>query len=336
MNKGMSAVVLALSLVLLCFSPGFGQNEAEKILKAIVKIRSQIPPDARTATVLGTEREGSGIVIDNQGHVLTIGYLILEAETIALTDSRGRQIEADFVGYDHDTGFGVVRARESINVEPMQFGNSADIQVGDPVLVAGFGGSDAVQGVRVVARREFAGYWEYLIDDSFYTIPPYAEFGGAALIGRGGKLVGIGSLYLNVKLPGLGSVASNMFVPIDLLKPILNDLIKTGRSSRPARPWLGINLEESHGRVFVTQTTAGGPAESAGLQPDDLILMVNKKEVKGLSDFYRKVWALGEAGVDVPLSILRGAKIEETVVRSSDRRKYLNIDPTAKGKKGRS
>lgn len=336
MNKGILSVVCTVSLVLFCLTPVYGQNEAEEILKAIVKIRSVVPPDARTAPSLGTEREGNGIVIDTQGHVLTIGYLILEAETIELTDSQGRRIEADFVGYDHDTGFGIVRARQLVGVEPMKFGNSADIEVGDPVLVAGYGGSDAVQGVRVVVRREFAGYWEYLIDDSFYTVPPYANFGGAALIGRGGKLVGIGSLYLNVALPGLGSVGSNVFVPIDLVKPILADLIATGRTRLPPRPWLGIQLEESHGRVFVIRVTAGAPAEAAGLQPDDLILMVNKKEVKGLSDFYRKVWAVGEAGVDVPLSILRGVRIEETVVRSSDRRKYYKLEPTAKEKKGES
>jgi len=336
MNKGMRAVVFTVSLLVICFTPVYGQNTAEEILKAIVKIRSEIPSDARTATSLGTEREGNGIVIDTEGHVLTIGYLIVEAEKIELTDSRGNRIEADFVGYDHDSGFGLVRARQRIEVEPMAFGDSADIQVGDPVLVAGYGGSDAVQGVRVVVRREFAGYWEYLIDDSFYTIPPYADFAGAALIGRGGKLIGIGSLFLNVTIPGLGSVGSNLFVPIDLVKPILDDLIKTGRTRRPPRPWLGIQLEESHGRVFITRVTADGPAEAAGLQPDDLILMVNKSEVRGLSDFYRKVWAMGEAGVEVPLSILRGVRIQESVVRSSDRREYFLRRPTEGGKKGAS
>ncbi len=336
MKKGMLTVAFILLFVPFSFTAVYGQDKAEEILKAIVKIRAVIPPDARTAASLGTEREGNGIVIDTQGHVLTIGYLILEAASIELTDSQGNRIDADFVGYDHDTGFGIVRAGKPIDVEPMKFGNSAEIQVGDPVLVAGYGGSKAVQGVRVAARQEFAGYWEYLIDDAFYTIPPYADFSGAALIGRGGAIIGIGSLYLNVKLPGLGSVASNMFVPIDLVKPILDDLIKTGRTPLPPRPWLGVQLEESHGRVFVLRTTVEGPAEAAGLQPEDLILMVNKQEVKGLSDFYRKVWAVGEAGVDIPLGILRGVRIEETVVRSSDRRKYYRLNPGAEGKKGAS
>ncbi|MGD2272908.1 MAG: S1C family serine protease, partial [Desulfobacterales bacterium] len=198
---------------------------------------------------------------------------------------------------------------------------------GDPILTVGYGGSDSVQGARVVSRREFVGYWEYLLEDALYVAPPHPNYGGAALIGRDGQLLGIGSIYTQIVMSGYGVVPCNMFVPIDHLKPILNDLITTGRSLGAPQPWLGLNAEESHGRVFVLRVTAKGPAEKAGMQPGDLILTVNRKPVQGLADFYRKVWALGKAGVKVPLGVLQGTRIRDINVRSGDRYQFLTPVP---------
>lgn len=307
--------------------PVHAEQAAEEILKSIVKIRAVVPSGARTAKTLGTEREGHGVVIDTKGHVLTIGYLVVEAESIEVTGPEGKKVDASFVGYDYNTGFGLIRTEEILGVMPMKLGESSKVSQGDPVLVAGYGGADSVQLARVIARKEFAGYWEYLLDEAIFTTPPYANFGGAALIDREGQLVGIGSLFTQVYIYGLGSIPSNLFVPIDLLKPILADLVAIGRSREAPRPWLGINAEEAHGHVFITQVTPGGPAEQAGLQTHDLILKVGGKEVGGLSDFYRKIWALGKAGVEVPLSVLRGAEIREITVLSADRYQFLLLRP---------
>jgi S1-C subfamily serine protease len=320
-------ILLMVGALVTCVRPGWADQKAEEILKGIVKIRAIIPKDARTAETLGTEREGHGVLIDSKGHVLTIGYLISEAETIELTGPDDKKIGATFVGYDYSTGFGLVRANGPIGAEPMKIGESAKIREGEPVLVAGYGGPDAVQVARVISRREFAGYWEYALDDAIFTAPAYASFGGAALIDKDGQLVGIGSLFTQVVLQGIGVIPSNMFVPIDLLKPILNDLMTLGRSREPSKPWLGINSEESHGRIFITKVTAGGPAEKAGLQPDDMVLAVNGKSVRGLGDFYRKVWGVGQAGVDVTLSVLRGVQIQDIKVHSGDRYQFLNLKP---------
>ena len=319
------AIAIALSIALAV--PSYADQTAEEILKGIVKVRSVIPKDARTASTLGTEREGHGVLIDSKGHILTIGYLIVEAETIEVTGPDGKAINATFVGYDHSTGFGLVRAEKPLGAEPITLGESAKTKEGDPVLVAGYGGADSVQLARVIARKEFAGYWEYLLEEAIFTAPPYANFGGAALIDRDGQLVGIGSLFTQVVIRGVGSIPANMFVPVDLLKPILADLITLGRSREAPRPWLGVNAEESHGHVFVTQVTSGGPAEGAGLQTDDLILKVGGKGVSGLADFYRKVWGLGKAGVDVPITVLRGADIREIKVHSADRHQFLLLKP---------
>lgn len=322
-----SFMMLMIAIFIAFGMPAYADQDAKEILKAIVKIRSIIPKDAHTASTLGTEREGNGVVIDSKGHVLTIGYLIVEAETIEVTGPEGKPINANFVGYDHNTGFGLLRTEKPLNVRPMKLGKSSNVKEGEPVLVAGHGGEDSAQAAQVISRKEFVGYWEYLLEEALFTVPAYSNFGGAALIDRDGQLLGIGSLFTQIVIPGFGSIPCNMFVPIDLLNPILTDLIATGRSRKEPRPWLGINTEEAHGRVFVTQITPRGPAEGAGLQRGDLILSVRGIAVNGLADFYRKVWALGNAGVDVPLSVLQGTRIRDITVRSADRYQFLIPKP---------
>ncbi|MFC1491748.1 S1C family serine protease [Nitrospinota bacterium] len=316
----------AVFLIFIVFSvSAHATQEVEETLKAIVKIRSTIPNDARTARSLGTKREGNGVVIDSSGHILTIGYLILEAENIEVILPNSKPIRATFVGYDHDTGFGLMRADKPLGVTPFKLGQSSKVKEGDAILVAGHGGAKSVQGVRVVSRREFAGYWEYLLENAIFTSPPHADFAGAAMIGPDGRLLGIGSLFSQVVMPGVGVIPGNMFIPIDLLRPILGDLMATGRSHRPPRPWLGLHAEEVRGRVFVKRVTSGGPASQAGLKSGDIILAVAQKEVGGLADFYRKVWAIGRAGVDVPLSILQGNRMKNVIIRSADRFQFLRF-----------
>jgi S1-C subfamily serine protease len=309
-------------LIALCV-PSYASQEADAALKAIIKIHSIFPENARSASLLGTEREGNGVVIDSNGHILTIGYLVTGAKSIEVFVKEDQPIKATFVGYDYHTGFGIIKANKPLNITPMQLGRSSEVTEGDPVLVVSHGGSDAVQGVRVVSRGEFAGYWEYILEDAIYTAPPHAKFGGAALVGRDGRLLGIGSIYTQLIIPDVGLVPCNMSVPIDRLKPILADLISSGRSPEPPRPWLGVHAEEAYGRVIVLRTTAGSPAEKAGLQPTDVILTVNKHTVNGLADFYRKVWDLGKPGVKVPLSILQGNKVRNLTVHSGDRYQFL-------------
>ncbi len=299
----------------------------EELLKAIVTIQASVPADARTAASLGTERQGNGVVIDSKGHILTIGYLVLEAESITVPVADGESTRAVFVGYDPDTGFAIIRAEPPLPVRPMEFGDSSTLKEGDPVLAAGPGGPDAVQGVRVISLREFAGYWEYLLEHAIYTVPPYSDYGGAALIGADGRLLGIGSIFTRLTLADFGTVSCNMFVPVDLLKPILPDLIAFGRRTGPPRPWLGVQVEESHGRVVVIRISPDSPAEQAEIQPGDIILTVNKNEVKGLADFYRKIYALGPAGVDVPLGVLQGIQIHDITIRSADRHGYMRLKP---------
>lgn len=327
----MSAIV---TLFLIAGATGYAADQtAEDILKAIVKVRAVIHDDAVTAQSLGTEREGNGVLIDPAGHILTIGYLILESKIIEVTGPDGQVMDATFIGYDYDTGFGLLRVNKALNLTPMKLGSSSKLKAGEPALVADHKGSESVLGVRIAARQEFTGYWEYLLESAIYTIPPFQNYGGAALIGSDGYLLGIGSIFTQIDVPGFGPLPANMFVPIDLLKPILKDLKSAGRSRNPPKPWLGMHTDESHGRVFLIRIHPRGPAQKANLQVGDLIVKVNNQSVEGQADFFRKVWALGTAGVKVPLSILRGTKIQDITLQSADRYQFIKRGPEVDGKR---
>lgn len=289
-------------------------------LQSIVGVRSSIPDDAFTAATLGTRREGSGVVIRDDGLVLTIGYLITEAEEVWLATQNGRVVPAHALAYDQETGFGLVQALDRLDLPAVPFGDAAGARIGDPVVLAdGIG-----QAVRanIVAKQEFAGYWEYLLDEAIFTAPAHPSWGGAALIGSDGRLLGIGSLHLQM---GRGEEVAdiNMVVPIDLLPPILNDLLVRGRVNKPPRPWLGAFSAENNGKVVVMSVAEGGPAAQAGLRPGDIIRDVQDSEVEGLADFYRKLWATGPAGAEVPIRVVRDGREAWLRVRSADRGSFL-------------
>ena len=327
MNSDLSfhrAFAIACFVLLLGIAPG--ANAAP--LDAVVGVRATIPDDARTATVLGTQRAGSGIVIGADGLVLTIGYLIMEAISAELVLPGDRTVPAEVLAYDYETGFGLLRAIAPLDIAPIEFGDSAELSVDSQVLVAGSSGAQLVIGAVVVSRREFAGYWEYLLPDAIFTAPPHFEFGGAALIGRDGRLLGVGSLIVADAAGPERRLRGNMFVPIDALKPILSDLTAVGRSKVPPRPWLGISSEDVRGRLFINRVAPGGPAAKAGLAKDDIIIGVAGQKVGGLADFYRKVWALGQAGTEVPLTVLTRDGVGEVTVFSASRYDHLKLKPS--------
>ena len=300
----------------------------EELVSAVVQIKTQINPEGRTVEGLGREREGSGIVIDGDGLVLTIGYLMVEAYAAEVVANDGRTVPASVVGYDHESGFGLLRTLEPLKLKPMPLGKSAEIKEHDPVLVASFGGAAMVGAAYVVAKREFAGSWEYMLDDALFTAPAHPAWSGAALISRAGKLVGVGSLIVSDAVGGGDKTPGNMFVPIDRLPPILADLIANGRTAGPARPWLGLNTEELRGHLFVGRVTPGGPADQAGIKRGDMIVGVKGEPPKNLADFYRKVWAQGEAGANVPLDVLQDNEVRRVDIKSINRLDHLKLKST--------
>lgn len=292
--------------------------EKAALHRSIVKVRAIVPDDAFTAGVLGCERVGNGVVVGAGGLILTIGYLITEATEVWLTLDSGGEIAGHALAYDQATGLGLVLPLEDPGLEPVSLGSSAALHAGSSAQVLSHREFAGPQAVEVVARREFAGAWEYLLDDAIFTAPAHPHWSGAALMNELGMLVGLGSLLLRERVAGEETNA-NMFVPIDLLKPLLRDLATLGRIERPSRPWLGVYAAEISGRVYVTGIADGGPAQHADLREGDLISRVGDHEISTLADFYRRLWSLGPAGVAVPLTTLRSGSLLHVSVRSMDR-----------------
>jgi S1-C subfamily serine protease len=307
--------------------PAVAQERLETVLSSVVRLHAEVPGDARTASSLGQVREGNGVVIDDHGLVLTIGYLILEAQSVSLFAADGVEVAAEILAYDHESGFGLVRASRPLGTGHVPLGDSAKLVERDRVLVVGHGGAAGTIGAFVASRREFAGYWEYLLDDAIYTVPPHPNWGGAALVNPAGELVGIGSLIVNDAVQANAASPGNMFVPINVLKPIFADLLDSGRSSGPRRPWLGMLTAEAFGRVVVTGVTSGGPSAQAGVAPGDVLLEVDGEAVSNMASLFRKVWSKGAAGIKVPLKVLRGRDIVSVNVTSGDRYNYLRLKP---------
>ena len=302
------------------------RDEAAETLSAVVRVKAKILPNARSIATLGPQREGSGALV-REGYVLTIGYLVIEAEAIEVTGADGKAVPAALAAYDHASGFGLLKLLAPLAGKPLPLGDSSALAVRQPALAASYGGGDNLRVVNVVSRRPFSGSWEYLLDSAIYTFPPVMNWSGASLISAKGELLGLGSLIVADAVGAETQAPGNLFVPTDLLKPILEDLIARGRANGPVRPWLGVNTEEMRGRLFVTRVSPDGPADKAGLQSGDVLVAVGNDEVSSLADFYRKVWARGAAGVEVPLRVLQGVQMKEMTVRSIDRTEYFRARP---------
>src|SRR3954464_3954457 len=302
--------------------PGDYGYDLDKALASVMGLHAIIPSDAFTAETLGTERAGNAVLIRENGVVLTIGYLITEAETIWLHLNDGRVVPGHVLGYDQTTGFGLVQALAKLDLPALPLGDSTLVPLEESVVVGGAGGRQKSVAARVVGKQEFAGYWEYVLDEAIFTAPAHPNWGGTAMIGPNGDLLGIGSLQL--EQPGeKGNRHLNMMVPIDLLKPILDDLLTLGQRNRPPRPGLGLYATEVDDRVVVVGLASRGPARKAELRTGDVVLAVGGTEVSDLAGLFRRIWSLGNAGVEVPLTVYRDGRTFELKVPSADRRKFL-------------
>ncbi|GAC1299568.1 MAG: S1C family serine protease [Steroidobacteraceae bacterium] len=292
--------------------------DLEGISRSVVKLRADVPEDAFTAGILGSQRTGNGVVIDSNGLVLTIGYLVTEATDVWLTTPDGRELAGHPLAYDQVTGFGLVLPLEKADMAPIPLGSSAELRVGDRAFAVSSPEFGEPQPVHVFARREFAGAWEYLLEDAIFATPAHPHWSGSALIDHRGHLAGIGSLLMRELTEG-AEIDANMFVPIDLLKPILEELTTHGRASGQSRPWLGVYAAEMTGKIYVTGVAEGGPAHLADIREGDLIMRVAEHDVATLPDFYRRLWAVGPAGTGVPLTAVRDGTRLHLNVRSVDR-----------------
>ncbi len=303
--------------------PGHYQFDLDHTLTSIVRLKARIAPDAFTAESLGTERAGNGVLIREDGLILTIGYLITEADEVWLTTDSGLVVPGHVIGYDQPSGFGLVQALGALDIPVMTMGRSHTAGVGARVVIGGAGGRRNSVAAHIVAKQEFAGYWEYVLDEAIFTAPAHPNWGGAAMIGSNGDLLGIGSLQVPQKVHGDQIVPLNMIVPIDLLPRILDDLIRFGHSTRPPRPWLGLYAADIQDTVVIIGCAEKGPAHRAGLREGDIVLAVAGQPVDTLAGFFRAMWTQGEAGIDIPLTLDREGDVFDVRVTSGDRRQFL-------------
>lgn len=316
---------LAISLTALTIPVPSRAQDVSEVMAGIVGIKSHVGADARTAEALGTERFGSGVVIDANGLILTIGYLVLEAQEADVVTQHGRHVPAEVIAYDPRSGFGLLRAQQTLDVAPIKLGSSKSLSARDPVLVSSFGGPELTSAAFVVSREPYAGYWEYLLERPIVVSPPHPAYGGAALLGPEGELLGVGSLALNDVRVGDVSLPANLFVPVEELKPILGDLLVSGRSSAPPHPWLGVYAREIPGALLVERVAEDGPASAAGVRRGDLLVGLGQEAFRSMADFYRRLWAEGNAGVVVELTVVRDGEVLEVPVKTADR--YLWYRP---------
>ena len=312
-------------------APKPSEEQYQKLVEAtnaVVAVKVKAIADARSNASLGQEREGSGVMIGKEGLVLTIGYLILEADQIEVTDHQGQTVPATAVAYDHATGFGLVRPMGKLASRPIRMGSALPVTQLDRLMIVTGGEEQNISIATVVSKRSFAGYWEYLIDDAIFTSPPRLDHSGAALINQQGELVGVGSLFvLDALAPG-ERLPGNMFVPVDLLRPVLDEMVRTGQQQGGRRPWIGVNSLEEDGRIKVVQVNDESPAAQAGIVAGDIILSIDGQPVQSLEQFYQKLWGRGPAGVKVVLTVLHGPRMREVTVNSIDRAEFMKKRPT--------
>lgn len=302
--------------------------DVDALMGAVVRVKMKAVEGARSSATLGPSREGSGVVIDERGHILTIGYIVTEADSIEVVTIGNRTVAATLAAYDHASGFGLLRATSPLGVAPMALGNSDALAVREPVMILPAGGQETAMLASVMSRRQFTGSWEYLLEAAIFTSPPTMQWAGAALVNREGKLVGIGSLLVRDTVePGI-PLPGNMFVPVETVKPVLAELIDKGRRNAPAMPWIGLATEESQGRLFVVRVSPEGPAEKAGLRPGDIVMGVGADSVGSQAEFYRRLWAQGAAGTEVRLKVLQGPNLRDIGIRSIDRQAYFKDKPS--------
>src|SRR4051812_37588368 len=297
--------------------------DLDRALGSVLGLHATVPEDAFTAGTLGTERAGSGVLIRKDGLVLTIGYLITEAESIWLTSSIGGAVPGHVLAYDQESGFGLVQALGRLTVSPIELGKDIRVGAGDRAIIAAEGGRRHAISATVVARQEFAGHWEYLLDRAIFTAPAHPFWGGSALIAQDGTLIGIGSLHVQ-HLNGRELRRDvNMVVPIDLLPPIMDDLLTYGRPNRPPRPWHGLYAAEVDDAIVVAGISDRGPAAKSSLRPGDRILAVRDEPISSLASLWRRVWASGPAGSEVVLQVAREKETMEVRIPSADRSRLL-------------
>lgn len=293
----------------------------ERTQDSIVRFQAYIPEECRSSRILGGFRQGTGLVINSQGHILTVGYLIMEATEVQVILADDTTVQAKVAGVDFETGFGILQLVDSVDVPAIAIGRSS--QVSDDQLTLTIGGSTGEQtrivtNGRIFSTGLFIGYWEYLLENALYVVPQNPAFGGSPLLNIEGEAIGVVSLQLN-QHQGM-----NLAIPVDLLHTIETELVQYGRViSRVPRSWIGVYHAPYTEGVIVVDVVQEGPAHKAGIQKGDIITHINDVRITGEEHFLRQLWTI-PIHSQFHMTFLRRNKPQTLTIWGLDRYEFYN------------
>lgn len=289
----------------------------EYVVPATVSIRSVTPQRHPSARLLGTERMGSGAIIDAEGHILTVGYVVMGARTIEVTLPDQQQFPATLVCQDFESGIAILQT-PARDLPTVPLGHSSSLKEGDKVIIVA--ATDQTQRMAspgfISALRPFEAYWEYMLDQAILTTAMNPGFGGGPLLDSLGQMIGVLSLNLN------STKEMTLAIPIDLFHRVKEGVFTFGSiTDRRPRPWVGMYSEPVEGGVAVIGLIPNGPASRAGMEVKDVILEVNNAEATGRRELYELMWR-NRAGDELTFTVQRGEEVLDIRVTSMDRAEF--------------
>lgn len=301
-------------------------DPVQKVMQAVVTVEVRVREGARTKSTFGTDRKGSGVVIDSGGLIATAGYIIAEAETVSVTFANGISDEADIVAYDDSIGLGLLRPRNYRSTYALQLGSSSEVKKEQKALILPASGEEGAKSVTIGKVKPFTAGWEYMLDNAIHTYPPSTEFSGAALLSDKAELLGIGSLVtIDIDIDPKVRVPGNIFIPIDALKNVMGELLTTGRSQSSVKPWLGLETKDTKAGIKVGAVYEDAPAANSGIKAGDKIIAVNQKQVSNLKEMYTRIWTEHKPGDKIHLLVLRDDSYANVPVDTVDRYQWLKL-----------
>jgi len=290
----------------------------ERVLPATVHIEARIPETHPSTRILGSERMGSGTIIDAAGLVLTVNYVVLGAEQVKVTMIDQRAYVAEVVRTDFASGLALVRIPEE-RLTALTLRHTSDVALGEECfVVASVGeGSARIANGAISYLGPFDANWEYVLERAIMTTAMNPGLGGGPLCDPLGRVLGVVSLNLNEI--GRFSLA----VPSDYYLDARDDFVDGRRPAVGARAWLGLFCYSVKEHVVIQGLLPGGPGEQAGLKAGDVILAIDGEDVGDRRSLYRRLWT-HPAGDPVTLKIFRGRETKTVTVASGDVEKFFS------------
>jgi S1-C subfamily serine protease len=288
------------------------------LTECVVNIQTTVARDHRSVPILGTERMGSGVVVDPAGLILTVNYVVMGGQTVQVSFLRGRRVRAEIVAQDFEIGLALLRIkRQGLTAATLRV--EGELERGEPVVaVASTGAQERrVAGGLVTYLGEFEAHWEYLLERGIVSNAANPGFGGGGLFTLTARLAGIVSLNLNEL------IRNSLSIPVEHYREHERELLRYGRVvSRPRRAWLGVFAHVVEEGIVVAAVVPEGPGDRGGLREGDLIVSLNAEKLESRRDLYVSLWRHGP-GEPLTFEVMRDSSLRRVLVTSGDRAEFF-------------